>query len=99
MNKIKLTFNETTYEFNYCLGMGEDLQTYEYYTIYINGELNKDYILEEGTISGSNDNKLPAGNEKIFILYWKSFASSVHIINPNDLEEIVKVITFINKNK
>jgi hypothetical protein len=93
MANINLTFNETTYNFNYCLGQGEDLQTYEYYKIYINGELNTSYILEQGTISSKE------GEEKIFILYWKSFASSVFITNPNDLEEIVKVITFINKHK
>lgn len=96
---INLTFNEERYDFNLCLGKDKNNDAYLYYKIYINGELNKDYILEEGTISGSNDNKLPAGNEKIFILYWKSFPSSVHITNPNNLEEIVKVITHINKHK
>jgi hypothetical protein len=97
---INLTFNETTYNFNLCLGKADKKgNAYLYYNIYINGERNHDYSLEEGTISGSNDGKLPSGNERIFILYWKSFASSVHITNPNDLEEIVKVITYINKHK
>jgi hypothetical protein len=93
MTNINLTFNESTYNFNYCLGKAENNKSYEYYTVYINGELNTSYSLEEGTISSKE------GDEKIFILYWKSFASSLHITNPNNLEEIVKVITYINKNK
>ena len=89
----KLVFNETTYDFNYCIGKAENNKSYEYYKVYINGELNTSYSLEEGTISSKE------GDEKIFILYWKSFASSVFVTNPNDLEEIVKVITYINKHK
>jgi len=97
---INLTFNEERYDFNLSLGKADKKgNAYLYYKIYINGELNKDYILEEGTISGSNYGKLPSGNERIFILYWKSFGTHLYITNPNDLEEIVKVITFINKHK
>jgi hypothetical protein len=91
---INLTFNEERYDFNLCLGKADkNGDAYLYYKIYINGELNTSYSLEEGTISSKE------GDEKIFILYWKSFASSVYITNLNDLEEIVKVITYINKNK
>jgi hypothetical protein len=93
MANINLTFNETTYNFNYCLGQGEDLQTYEYYKIYINGELDSTHILEQGVVSSNK------GDTKMFILYRHSYASSVHITNPNNLEEIVKVITYINKHK
>ena len=94
---INLTFNETTYNFNYCLGMGEDLQTYDYYKIYINGEQSITYLLEEASITSNEGGKKI--DNKIFILYYNGFASSLHIINPNNLEEIVKVITYINKNK
>ena len=86
---INLTFNETTYNFNYCLGKDKNNDAYAYYKIYINGELNKDYQLEQTKgLKG-----------KIFILYFKGFGSSVFVTNPNDLEEIVKVITYINKIK
>jgi hypothetical protein len=99
MANINLTFNETTYNFNYCLGMGEDLKTYEYYTIYIDGELSSDYQLEEGTIVGNAPLPTLIGDEKIFIVNYKGYSSSMYISNPNNLEEIVKVITYINKNK
>jgi hypothetical protein len=87
---INLTFNEERYDFNLCLGKADKKgNAYLHYKIYINGELNKDYILEEvETKSG-----------KHFHLYWKSFSTGFGITNPNDLEEIVKVITYINKNK
>jgi len=91
MANINLTFNETTYNFNYCLGMGEDLKTYDYYKIYIDGEPDLVHILEEGVVTSSK------GDTKMFILYKHGFSSSVHITNPHNLEEIVKVITYINK--
>jgi hypothetical protein len=88
---INLTFNEERYDFNLCLGKADkNGDAYLYYKIYINGESESDYILEEVVDSKGN---------KFFILYWKGFGSSLFITNPNDLEEIVKVITYINKNK
>ena len=88
MSNINLTFNKTTYDFNFCVGNHKN-KSYEYYNIYINGERNHDYLLESA---------IQTKGEKIFILYWKSFGSSCFITNPNNLEEIAKVITYINKN-
>ena len=99
MANINLTFNETTYNFNLCLGKDENNDAFLYYKIYINGELSSDYQLEEGTIVAGTALPTPIGGERIFILNYKGYSSSLHITNPNDLEEIVKVITYINKNK
>jgi hypothetical protein len=99
VKNINLTFNETTYTFQHCKGV-ENKISYEYYEIYINGEFHINYLLEEGSIVGGKP--LPTsenGSSKIFILNWKGFSTSVYITNPNNLEEIVKVITYINKNK
>ena len=91
MANINLTFNETTYDFNLCLGKDKNNDAYLYYTIYIDGERDLVHSLEEGVVTSNK------GDTKMFILYKHGFASSVHITNPNNLEEIVKVITYINK--
>jgi hypothetical protein len=100
MASINLTFNEERYDFNLSLSKADkNGDAFLYYTIYINGELSSDYQLEEGTIMGGTALPTLMGDRKIFILNYKGYSSSLHITNPNNLEEIVKVITFINKHK
>lgn len=91
-----ITFNENTYTFNYYEGKGQNNETYECYGIYKNGELDTDWFLEEGTIeSGVGGRKIV---EKIFILYWKGFTSSIHIKDFSILE-VSKVINHIQTIK
>lgn len=96
-NQTSITFNENTYRFDYYEGRDGDNKIYECYGIYKNGELNSDWFLEEGTIeSGVGGRKIV---EKIFILYWKGFASGLHIKDFSILE-VAKVINHIvNVNK
>jgi hypothetical protein len=93
----KLTFNETTYEFNYF--EGRDSQTggtFPCYGVYINGALTTSYHLEEGTISsGCGDCKKV---QLCWILYYKSFATGI-TIDDFSFSEIVKVINYIINNE
>jgi hypothetical protein len=93
-NNTKLTFNETSYEFTYFLGRNKITgETFNAYGVYINGALNTDYVLEEGTeTSGHNNTK------KIWLLYWKSFYLNFSIDNFS-LEEVVKVISYIRERE
>lgn len=86
---IKLTFNETTYEFHYYEPKG--IPTY---AILINGVESKTYHLEQGTIeSGSKRNPKV---ENIWVVYWNNFDSATYI-KDFSLNEIVKVINYITK--
>jgi len=94
MSNTKLTFNETTYEFNYFLGRNEKTNnTYDCYGVYINGELNTDYVLEQ--IFDSNGF---ASQYKVFGLFYKSFYTYIAMSN-FELDNVVKVINYINSNK
>lgn len=93
----QITFNETTYRFSYFQGRNyETNQTFDCYGIYKNGELDTKYHLEEGTItSGTGKNKKV---EKIHILYYCNFCTSVSIVDFSILE-VAKIIDYIIKNE
>ncbi len=90
----KLLYNGTTYEFNYFQGRNyESNETYPCYGVYINGGLDTDYHLEHCIItSGRGDKKYG------WVLYWLSTNTEI-IINDFSLNEIVRVIDWINNNK
>jgi hypothetical protein len=91
MNGTKLTFNDTTYEFNYFVGTHKGTgKTFDCYGVYVNGEKNTDYVLEKVTQShGINT------DAELYILFWKSFSTYI-TIKDFSLEEVVKVISYIN---
>jgi len=94
MNGTKLTFNDTTYEFNYFMGRNKATgKTFDCYGVYVNGEKDTDYVLEEGTETTGDNTPI-----KIWNLYYKSFYCMVSI-NDFSLGEIVKVIDYINSKK
>jgi len=91
MNNTKLTFNETTYEFNYFMGKHKGTgKPLDCYGVYVNGALNTDYVLERATQShGVNT------DAELYILFWKSFSTYITISNFS-LENVVRVISYIN---
>ena len=91
----KLTFNETTYDFNYFMGKNKVTgETFDAYGVYVNGELDTDYVLDKRTETSGHETP-----KKIWLLYWKSFYCMVSI-NDFSLGEVVKVIDYINsRNK
>ena len=81
----KLTFNETTYEFKYRLGIGLTNDSYEVFDIYIDGE-ESIYHLEEGYISKKSD------DDKIYILFRNGSGTGCDIKNPTKLSDICKIV-------
>lgn len=94
----KLTFNETTYEFKYRLGIDVRNDAYEVFDIYIDGEKSI-YHLEEGYVNTKTD------DNKIYILLRKELSTGLDmgtgcdIKNPTKLSDLCKVIDKIIKEK
>jgi len=92
-NNTKLTFNETTYEFNYFLGRAKHTpnDTYACYGVYINGALDTNWFLQKDK-DGSYDlyNKIPGD------LHYESEYCNL-TINDFTLESVVKVISHIRR--
>lgn len=87
MNNLQITFNETTYRFNYFQGRDEQTnQTYDCYGVYINGALNTDFTLEKV--------------EDEYQFFYKGFYGMLSIKDFSILE-VAKVIHYIEtlKNK
>jgi hypothetical protein len=85
-----ITFNETTYDFKYRLGIDSNNDAYEVFDIYIDG--NKSiYHLEEVFIDGET--------EKVYSLFWNTFSSGTFINNPSSILELSKVIDKIQNNQ
>jgi hypothetical protein len=81
----KLTFNETTYEFQYRLGIDERNDSYEVFDIYIDGEKSI-YRLEEGYIN----NESP--EDRIYILFREDLGTGCDIKYPTKLSDICKIV-------
>jgi hypothetical protein len=90
----KLVFNEETYEFNYSLGIDEKRNTYECWSVYINGEDTTDWTLEEGT-----SNYYKAGKQVVDRIYLLNYKGNYVGVSINDfsLENVVKVVNRIKE--
>ncbi len=90
-NNTKLTFNETTYEFNYFLGRSKNTpnDTYSCYGVYINGSFETNWFLQEDK-DGSYDLYTKSATE----LHYESKYCNL-TINDFTLESVVKVISHI----
>ena len=87
----KLTFNETTYEFNYFLGRNKVTgKTFDAYGVYVNGEKDTHYVLQRAT-----DSHGIYTDAEVYILFWKSFETHI-LISSFTLDNVVKVINYIN---
>jgi hypothetical protein len=83
MNNTTITFNETTYDFKYRLGIDSSNDAYEVFDIYIDGKKSI-YHLEEVFIDGVT--------EKVYTLFWNGFGSGTYVNNPTSILDLSKVI-------
>ena len=83
-----ITFNETTYDFKYRLGIDPSNDAYEVFDIFIDGEQSI-YHLEEGFINKKSD------DDRIYILYRNGMDAGLSIKNPTSILNLSEVIYII----